>query len=52
MTKLFTLLALILGILGYITLFVMFPVTMTTITIAAWCIVLVLLFNDVKKANK
>jgi hypothetical protein len=52
MKKLPTLLALILGALGYITLFVMFPATMTTITIAAWCFILVLLYNDIKNTNK
>jgi hypothetical protein len=52
MIKARTLLALILGALGYITLFVMFPATMTTITIAAWCFILVLLYNDIKNTNK
>lgn len=52
MIKARTLLALILGALSYITLFVMFPATMTTITIAMWCIILILLYNDIKNANK
>jgi hypothetical protein len=51
MKKLPTLLTLILGAIGYITLFVMFPATMTTITIAAWCFILVLLYNDINKLN-